>query len=563
MKLIILFSRTAIPLTNIYLWKQIINAILDYSRLQYILYSYLLIYIALQVITYLIGNFDEYVNSRYSDELQFYIEEAMIEKTARMDMSFFDSALMADKVNNAQNNFGVVTQMSWLVFDILSTVINVVSTLIIVSLYKWWLGFVTLILLIPFLVYNKKRVDKKMRLEKEQLRDCRKRDYYKGVFFNNDIQFEIKLNGIGKYFIRKYHEKWDELYRQNKKEDLKHTFFSALIMIINVMSEGFVLSVSAFDVAKCIITVGDLQYNLSMVTRLRNQSQSLMQKITRFLNSNSRIIDLKEFIDIRPEVEKSGTKIPSPNPKVEFCSVSFHYPNSEKYILKDCSFVINPCEKVGLIGLNGSGKSTIIKLMFRFYDPQEGVIKLDGIDLKEYDVYAVRKLFAVLFQDYVSYCLPLREIIALSDFDERFNDKKLDLACDKSGVDKIITDWSDRYDSILGRQYADSGKDLSGGQWQLVSLARAYFKYSEFVVLDEPSAALDPISEDKIFEQLYRLSENKTSVTISHRLSNTVLADRILVIKDGSVIEQGSHFELLEQDGEYAHLFKLQASKYV
>ena len=161
-------------------------------------------------------------------------------------------------------------------------------------------------------------------------------------------------------------------------------------------------------------------------------------------------------------------------------------------MLKDCSFVIEPHEKIGLIGLNGSGKSTIIKLMFRFYDPEEGCIKLDDVDIKEYNIYAVRKVFGVLFQDYVTYCLPLREIIALSDFAERGNDERLNKACDISGASAIIKDWENGFDSVLGRYYEDNGKDLSGGQWQLVGLARAYFKESEFMVLDEPSAALDP-----------------------------------------------------------------------
>ena len=323
------------------------------------------------------------------------------------------------------------------------------------------------------------------------------------------------------------------------------------------------LAISVVDVIGKKIGIGDLQYNLNMVSRLRSEAQSLMYNITRFINDNTRLIELQEFMAIKPQIEKSGTLKPSSNPKIEFCNVSFRYPNSEQYVLKDCSFTIEPHEKVGLIGLNGAGKSTIIKLMFRFYDPEEGCIKLDGADLKEYDIYAVRKVFGVLFQDFVTYCLPLREIIALSDFEKRFDDEKLKRACDISGVSEIIKDWEQGFDSVLGRYYADNGKDLSGGQWQLVGLARAYFKDSDYMILDEPSAALDPLSEDRIFEQLYHLSEGTSSVTISHRLSNTTLADKILVIDDGHIIEQGSHFELLKQGGKYAHLFNLQASKYI
>lgn len=561
MKLLTMFSTTAIPLFNIWLWKEVLNGIVGKNSM--LVMICLSLYLVLKLASYLLGQFNVYINARYSDELQFYIETVMMEKTSRMDLAFFDSAKMGDKVRNARSNFNIMTNMTWLVFDILSATVNVIATLVIVSSYKWWLGIVTIALLIPFLIYNKKYTEKRLQMEKEQIRDNRKKDYYNGVFFDNNVQFEIKLNNIGDYFIGHYKEMWQKLYRINKKEDVKHNFRNLLIMLINVSAEALVLAISVMDVVSKAIGIGDLQYNLSMVSRLRSQSQALMDNVTKFLNNNTRLIELQEFMDIEPQTEKSGTKLPSENPRIEFCNVSFRYPSSEQYVLKDCSFTIEPHEKIGLIGLNGAGKSTIVKLMFRFYDPEEGVIKLDGVDLKEYDVYAVRRVFGVLFQDYVTYCLPLREIIALSDFGERFNDDKLNKACDISGASEIIRDWEHGFDSVLGRYYADNGKDLSGGQWQLVGLARAYFKDSEYMILDEPSAALDPISEDRIFEQLYHLSEGKSSVTISHRLSNTTLADKILVISDGHIIEQGSHAELLKQNGKYAHLFNLQASKYI
>ena len=560
MKLLILLSTTAIPLVNIWLWKDVLNGIVA-KETQPVLIC-LGIYLGLKLVTYLLAQFNNYVNDRYTDELQFYIETVMMEKTSRMDLAFFDSAQMGDKVRHARGNFNIMTDMTWLVFDILSCTVNVVATLIIVSSYKWWLGIITLILLIPYFLYNKWYTDKRLKMEKEQLRDNRKKDYYSSVFFDNNIQFEIKLNNIGDYFIRRYKEMWQKLYIINKKEDIRHNLCSLLIMILCISAEAIVLALSVVDVISKKIGIGDLQYNLSMVSRLRSEAQELMGNVTRFLANNTRLIELQEFMAIKPHAEKSGTKLPSANPKIEFRNVSFRYPNCEQYVLNKCSFTIEPHEKVGLIGLNGAGKSTIIKLMFRFYDPEEGMILLDGVDLKEYDVYAVRKLFGVLFQDFVTYCLPLREIIALPDFERRFDNEKLKKACDISGASEVIKDWEQGFDSVLGRYYADNGKDLSGGQWQLVGLARAYFKDSEYMILDEPSAALDPVSEDRIFEQLYHLSEGKSSVTISHRLSNTTLADKILVISDGHIIEQGSHNELLKQNGQYAKLFRLQASKY-
>ena len=235
----------------------------------------------------------------------------MMEKTSRMDLSFFDSAKMGDKVRHARSNFGVVTQMPWTVFNILSAFINVIATLIIVCTYKWWLGFVTLLLLIPFMVYNKKRTERKLEMEKEQLRDNRKKDYYQDVFFNNDIQFEIKLNNIGAYFIDKYKQIWLKLYKINKAEDTKHCIINALIMIVNVFSEFIVLTLSLFDVVNKRIGIGDLQYNLSIVSRLRGQAQDLMDNVNHFINDNTRLFELQEFMDIEPEVEKSGTLKPS------------------------------------------------------------------------------------------------------------------------------------------------------------------------------------------------------------------------------------------------------------
>lgn len=563
LKLLILLSTTLIPLVNIRLWREILNGLVSGNPARDVILVCLLLYLSLKFVIYLLARLDQYVNGRYSDELQFYIEGVMMEKTSRMDLSFFDSASMGDKVRHARSNFNIMTGITWLVFDILSELINIIATIIIVCAYKWWIGLITVLLLIPYMLYNKKHTEKRLKMEKEQIRDQRKLSYCRDVFFDNDVQFEIKLNGIGAYFIDRYKSIWRKLYKINKKEDIRHNLQNTGIMILNVSSELLVLIISVADVMAKRIGIGDLQYNLSMVSRLREQTSMLMNDVNNFLVNNTRLIELREFIAIKPEIEKSGSKKPSSTPRIEFRSVSFRYPGSEQYVLKNCSFTIEPHEKIGLIGLNGAGKSTIIKLMFRFYDPEEGSILLDGVDLKEYNVYAVRKIFGALFQDYVTYCLPLREIIALSDFGERFNDAKLKRACDISGASEVIKEWENGFDSVLGRYYADNGKDLSGGQWQLVGLARTYFKDSECMILDEPSAALDPISEDRIFEQLYHLSEGRSSVTISHRLSNTTLADKILVIGDGHIIEQGTHFELLKQNGKYAELFRLQASKYI
>lgn len=562
LKCFILLLTSFLPLLTFWLWKEILNDIAFPNQMESALLILLASYLVLQLVTYLLTIANEHISKRYGEELNIYISDVMIDKVSRVDLSFFDSSSMADKVRHARNNLSSMGDMTWLTFDIISEAINVVVAFSIICTFRWWIGIVTLLLMLPFALYNRYYSKKRLALDKEQLIYNRKLDYYAESFKDNNVQFEMKLNNTGPYFLKEYFDLRRYLYKINHSEKKKYQILNGLFSFLNVASSFIVLGFSTGDVLAGVIGIGDLQYNLNMLKRFRDQATKLVSDGNRFLLDNAKMNELKEFMDIRTEAEKSGALVPSANPKIEFCNVSFRYPNSNEDVLKNCSFCIEPNEKVGLIGLNGAGKSTIIKLLFRFYDPREGSIKLDGIDLKEYNIYEVRKVFGVLFQDYVTYSLPLREIIALSDFDHRFDNERLDKACTISGANKIFANWKDGYDTVLGRYYTDNGAELSGGQWQLVALSRAYFKDSSYMILDEPSAALDPISEDRIFEQLYELSKGKSSITISHRLSNTTLADKILVIGDGHIIEQGSHPELLRKNGQYAHLFNLQASRY-
>lgn len=563
MKIIVLLLQSSIPLLTILLWRGIINLIAeDVAKNGYSILIYLAAVLTLELMVSFLAQIDNYINLRYNDELTFYIESEMMDKCSRMDLSFWDSASMGDKISQTRSDFDALNNTTWVVFNIISALINIVAAVVLVMLYNVWIGIACLVLIIPYMLYNNKHFKIRYNMEIAQQRDNRKMGYYYGAMTDNQIQFEIKLNGIGSYFLNKYKEMWRKLYKVNKSEDTRYNIINALILLINSCIDAVVVIFSINDVINKAISIGDLQYNLNIVMRLRGQCMDLTNFINQLLINNDRMMNLQEFINMKSKKEKSGNLIPAANPEIEFCNVSFCYPNNSSFVLKNCSFLIRPHEKVGLIGFNGAGKSTIIKLLFRFYDPQEGHIKIDGADIKEYDIYALRKIFGVLFQDYVTYCIPLREIIALSDFEKRFDDEMLKKTCDISGVTNIIKNWEHGYDSVLGRYYADNGKDLSGGQWQLVGLARAYFKECQYMILDEPSASLDPISEDRIFEQLYFLSKDKTSITISHRLSNTTLASKILVIDEGHIVEQGTHRELLKQNGKYAYLFNLQAKNY-
>ena len=294
MKLVSLLFTTAVPLITIRLWREVLNSITDIASGGRRVILCLVLFLALELAEYLIDQLDNYVNDRYGDELTFYIERVMMDKTSRMDLSFFDSANMGDRVKHARSNFGVMEQMTWTIFGIISSLINVIATLIIVSCYKWWLGILSLALLAPYLFYNKKRTERKLAMEKEQIRDNRKMEYLKGIFYKSNVQFEIKLHGTGSYFHSKIEEIWQRLYSINKRESIRHNIINGSIMILNITGEVLVLIFSGIDVLAGKLGIGDLQYNLSMVSRLRRYSQSLISDINTFLADNTRILELRE-----------------------------------------------------------------------------------------------------------------------------------------------------------------------------------------------------------------------------------------------------------------------------
>lgn len=561
-KCLLLIVNAVFPFLTALAWRNLLNDLTVHNSITSYVIMLVIVYVGLNIIEHFKGMLDSRIEMCYYDAIETYRDGIMISKLSHVDLAFFDSASLQDKLSVAMSGYGVLSEIIWWAFNLLSCVISLVTSFVIVARYNLIIALLTPLFAIPGYLYRKVQIRRSAKVNESLARDSRFRDYYYSLFFNPRVVMEMKLNRFGDYIYNKYLTARKKITRVNRKEGLRNEIFSILMQIINLSSDLLVIIPSVFDVIRKKIGIGDLQYNLSMVGTLRSQVSDLVSLIANYTEYDYLIRKMHEFNDLAVIEEQSGTKIPSENPKIEFDHVTFRYPNSDTPILKDCSFTIEPSQKIGLIGLNGSGKSTIVKLLFRFYDPDSGRILVDSTDMREYDVYALRKRFSVLFQEYVAYDLPLREAIALSDFDEVNNDKKLLDACRRSGFDAVIRDWDEGFDTYLGRTLVDDGKSLSGGQWQLLGLTRAYFRDAPIIVLDEPSASLDPIAEHRIFNQIYALSKGKSSVTISHRLSNTMKADKILVLQDGAVHEQGSHAELMELGGLYAHLFTIQAKRY-
>jgi ATP-binding cassette subfamily B protein len=274
--------------------------------------------------------------------------------------------------------------------------------------------------------------------------------------------------------------------------------------------------------------------------------------------------NLFAFLALEPQMVMANQPLPAPRKwrqGVEFRHVSFKYSGQEQWALRDVNLTIRPGEKIALVGLNGAGKTTLIKLLTRLYDPTEGQILLDGIDLREYDLTSLRKQIGVIFQDFMRYHLTAGENIGFGQVEALEDRPRIVGAAQKSGADPLIARMPDGYDTTLGRWFS-RGRDLSGGEWQKIALGRAFMRDCELLVLDEPTAALDAENELRVFQQFRTLIADKTAVLISHRFSTVRMADRIFVIENGTISEQGTHAELLAGGGTYARLFTLQAESY-
>ena len=494
----------------------------------------------------------------------------IMEKAKDLDLASFDIPGFYEKLENANREVGNrPISIINATFNIISTTIELIGYIVILATAPgmWWATLVIVAVSIPSAIINFIYRRKNFNYIRHRSKDRRQMNYYSGLAVNKDLAKEVRMFGLADTFIGKYKDTFARYYSGLRKLILHESFWHIAVVLVSAATNCFFYVMIAMNVFSGAIKLGDYTFYTGAIG-------SIASAVTSLISISANIYEGTLFIDNLISFMKEKQTILPKNPEkpehvthntshtIEFKNVSFRYPGTERYVLKNINLTFRPGETVVLVGLNGAGKTTLIKLLTRLYDPTEGVILLDGKDLREYDVKDLYSMFGIIFQDFGKYAFTVSENIHFGDIEKPFDAEEIKEAARQSSADEYIEKLPQGYDTPLMRIFEAQGLELSGGQWQKLAIARAFYSNSDVLILDEPTAALDPMAEQEIFNQFDRLREDKTTIFVSHRLSSATVASLIVVLEYGEVVESGDHRTLMEKRGKYYELFTTQAKRY-
>jgi ATP-binding cassette, subfamily B, bacterial len=389
-------------------------------------------------------------------------------------------------------------------------------------------------------------------------------DYLRYMGASDESAKEVKLFGLSDFLVGRYAKLSNEFYEQNKSLAVRRNVVSTALVTLGTLGYYAAYAVIIYLTVLGRYTIGALTFLAGSFRQSRDLIQRILLSFSSIYEQSLYLGDLFTFFDVQPRVvsKPEARAVPDPITRgFEFQNVGFHYPGSDRWAVRHLTFTLPPGERIALVGENGAGKTTLAKLLARLYDPDEGRILLDGTDLKDYDLTSLRRNIGVIFQDFVRYDFILKENIGVSEIEHLDDVERIREAAVRSKADELAGRFTSGYDQMLGRRF-DGGVELSGGEWQKVALGRAYLRAAQLLILDEPTAALDARAEYEVFLRFSELTKGRMAVLISHRFSTVRMADRILVLQGGELVDHGTHEELLERGGLYAELFSLQAAGY-
>ena len=570
-RLILVVFQGLLPLAIIYLAKLIIDTVtvgLQASNPNAVFERVLPLIIlagAVTIFNSLCQSLTELVNTAHAQQVTDYMQGIIHAKSAEADLEYYENAKYHDALQRAQQEapYRPPQILNRLAQGAQNAISLVAMVGLLISLHWGIIGLLAIAAFPAVLVrmkYSKIMYSwqrRRTQLERESM-------YLGWMLTNEQFAKEVRLFDLGYWFSEEYKQIRQQLYREKLSLSTKRSlafFLSQAFAGILIFS---VFAYIIYQTVRGVLLLGDLVLYYQALQRGQNNLRLTLSNVSGLYEDNLFLANLYEFLDLKPRIKEPEQPKLLPvkfKQGISFNNVSFQYTDSARQALRNINLTIAPGETIALVGENGSGKTTLIKLLCRLYDPTSGNITIDGMDLRLFKIADLRRQISVIFQDYAKYHFSAEENIRLGNIEVEPKDAKILSAAMRSGAHDVITKLPQGYDTVLGKLF-DRGEELSIGQWQKVALARAFLRDSQLIVLDEPTSAMDPKAEYEIFKRFRELIKDQSAILITHRLSTVKMADRIYVMDNGSIVESGTHEELMQLQQSYAHLFETQAQNY-
>lgn len=517
------------------------------------------------LLSHALSSINSYLSEHLSLNIWDYLSDILHSKSIEVDLEYYENPDYFDTLHRAQQG---AIQKPTSAFNnsvqLLQNGLSMVAMLGVLFSFHWLITVILVFAAIPGVLFRLKFSQRLYRWDRSKTSTQRHVSYFQYLLTSDYFAKEIRLFQLGPLFIKRFHELRELLRKEKLSIAVKRTIADFIAQFITVLAIYGSFTFMAFRAVHGLITLGDLVMYYQAFQRGMNFFRTLLSNGASLMEDTLYLSNLFEFLDLQPKITDPAepqTIFSTITRHIEWKNVSFEYPSTDRYVLDDISISIKPGEQIALVGENGAGKSTFIKLLCRLYDPTGGDIYIDGRNIKEYRVQDLRKQISVVFQDFVRYHMKVRDNIWFGNVDLEKDDPQIQSSAIAAGVDSVIRKLSNGYDTTLGKMF-EHGEELSMGEWQKIALARAFLRPAQIIVLDEPTSALDAKAEYDIFKKFKKLAQGKTAFLISHRLSSARLADRILVLENGKIVEDGSHDELIALNGTYAKMFALQSENY-